>query len=68
MELLVAGVMALLKVIEVAAPSVAAAITGGQSVDEAAANARKAQEALPDRERGDAGTWDRDLDERKKRG
>lgn len=54
------------------APPVAAAITGGQSVEEAIAAARKAAEALPEREAagGDstAGAWDRDLAERKARG
>lgn len=47
------------------APSVAAAFTGGRPVADVIADARKAVEALPEREAkgGDstAGTWDRDL-------
>lgn len=50
------------------APSVAAAFTGGKPVADVIADARKAVEALPEREAkgGDstAGTWDRDLAER----
>jgi hypothetical protein len=51
---------------------IAQAVTGGQSVEDAIAAGRKAAEALPEREAagGDdtAGAWDRDLEERKRRG
>lgn len=46
------------------APSVAAAITGGQSVEGAIAAANAAAEALPVRE-GTSGTWAHDLARRK---
>lgn len=57
-------VFAGLKVIEAVAPSVALAITGGQSVDDAAKAAREAWAKLP--KRGEA--WERDLEDRKKSG
>lgn len=50
------------------APSIAAVFTGGRPVADVIADARKAVEALPEREAkgGDstAGTWDRDLSDR----
>lgn len=48
------------------APAVAAAFTGGQSVEDATKAALEAAKALPVRE--DTGTWDADLEARKKRG
>lgn len=48
------------------APEVVKALLGGQSVEEAIAAARAAQDKIPVLE--DAGEWDADLAERKQRG
>lgn len=57
-----------LEVVAAAAPGLLAALTSRQSDEEAIAAARELAEALPVREAGATGTWDRDLAERKERG
>lgn len=61
-EMVALGLFALLQ----HAPEVAAALTGGQSVQEAVDAARAAAAKLPVRT-GPGGTWTRDLDERLRR-
>lgn len=55
-----------LKALFEVAPTVVGALTGGQTVEEAIASARSAIQGIPVRT-GPGGTWERDLDERKRR-
>ena len=63
-ETVISIIAAALGALATAAPTVASAITGGQSAEEAIAAARKAAESLPVRT-GDHGTWEADLATRK---
>lgn len=67
METAIRIIEASLTALAAAAPTIASAITGGQSVDEAIAAARAAARALPVRT-GPEGTWTADLERRKRGG